>query len=337
MLAEHYACGEVLAVLANPGTGFSDAELYRVETARATWALRSWEASPERCRRLEEVLAVIRFAGAGGCEDWLALPQTTRRGEWLVEQNGRLWQLSQWLEGQADFNQAPSSTRLQEVMTALARFHQVTARLRLRSGVCNAIPCRLVECRAVADYLKILEEPIQREPNPRLQQVAWELWQRIAFQSTGLFDRGQPLGRLSCRLLPIFGDVWHDNLIFSGERFSGFIDYTAVHDDAAAVDLARLLGSLEWEGQIPWEAGLAAYESVQPLSEDEKKIIPWLHESGLVLGGLNWLKWNFVHRIGFPHPEAVLRRMQEVSRQLLSLASANPGALNFESGTLRFQ
>ncbi len=318
LLAEHFPCGEVSAVTANPGRGFSEANLYRVKADSGTFALRSWEASAERRGRLEAVFDVIRFACESGCGAFLSLPLATRQGEWLVEQQGRLWQLSRWLEGQADFNQAPSLSRLEGAVSALARFHQATARLRCRTGICNAIPCRLVECRAVANYLEILLEPIQREPNPRLQRVAWELWQRIAFQSQGLFERGQPLGRLTCRSQPIFGDAWHDNLIFDGARFSGFIDYTAVHDDAVSVDLARLLGSLQWEGRIPWDLGLTTYEAIRPLTEEEKKIIPWLHESGLVLGGLNWLKWNFVHRIEFPDPDAVLQRMQEVSRQLLA-------------------
>jgi hypothetical protein len=94
-----------------------------------------------------------------------------------------------------------------------------------------------------------------------------------------------------------------------------------------SVDLARLLGSLRLGGETPWEAGLAAYQSVSPLSLEEQKIIPWLHESGLVLGGLNWLKWIFVHRREFSRPAAVLQRMRELSRLLLELASAEAGTL----------
>lgn len=322
IIDRHYACGEVTAIVANPGSGFSGAELFRVETPAGTYALRGWEASPEQWKRLEESAAVIRFAAAQGCDGWLSLPQVTRGQDFLAEEAGYLWQLSRWLPGQPDFNQAPSLKRLQGALAGLAQFHQATLRMRTRSGVCNAIPCRLVECRAVANYLELLREPIQREPNPELQRVAWELWQRVALCSPGLFARGQPLGRLEFAVRPILGDVWHDNLIFEGERFSGFVDYTAVQDDAVSVDLARLLGSLRLEGKVPWEAGLEAYQAVVPLSADEQKIIPWLHESGLVLGGLNWLKWIFVHRYEFPRPAAVLQRMRELSRQLLDLASA---------------
>lgn len=322
LVARHFACGEVRGVGANPGCGFSGAELFRIETPMGVYALRGWEANPERRKRLEESTAVIRFAAAQGCAGWLSAPLVTRGQALLAEDAGQLWQLSPWLPGQPDFNQAPSLERLQGALAALARFHQATLRMRTRQGVCNAIPCRLVECRAVANYLELLREPIQREPNPELLQVAWELWQRVALCSPQLFERGQPLGRLEFALRPILGDVWHDNLIFEGERFSGFVDYTAVQDDAVSVDLARLVGSLRLEGKVPWEAGLEAYQAVSPLSADEQKIIPWLHESGLVLGGLNWLKWIFVHRSQFPQPAAVLQRMRELSRQLLDLASA---------------
>jgi len=321
-VARHYACGAVNSVVSNPGSGFSGAELFRIETATGCFALRGWEASAERRRRLEESTAVICFAASKGCDALLSIPQLTRGGERLAEEAGYLWQLSHWLPGQPDFNSFPSLARLQVALAGLAQFHQATLGLRTRRGVCNAIPCRLVECRAIANYLELLKDPIQREPNPQLQQVAWELWQRVAFCSPGLFDRGQPLGRLEFALRPVLGDIWHDNLIFEGERLSGFVDYTAIQDDAVSVDLARLLGSLRLNGEGPWQAGLAAYQAVSPLSADEQKIIPWLHESGLVLGGLNWLKWIFVHRHEFPRADAVLQRMQELSRQLLELASA---------------
>lgn len=327
LVAQHYACGEVSSIVANPGSGFSGAELFRVHTTAGVYALRSWEASGEQRKRLEASLAVIRHAAAQGCESFLSVPISTRRRAWIAEDAGRLWQLSRWLDGQPDFNRAPSLERLQAVLLALARFHQATGRLRKRLGGCNAIPCRLVECRAVANYLDLLREPIQRESNPELQQVAWELWQRVSFRSPGLFERGQPLGRLEFTIRPILGDVWHDNLIFADSGFSGFVDYTAIQDDAVSVDLARLLGSLRLGGETPWEAGLAAYQSVSPLSLEEQKIIPWLHESGLVLGGLNWLKWIFVHRREFSRPAAVLQRMRELSRLLLELASAEAGTL----------
>ena len=139
-----------------------------------------------------------------------------------------------------------------------------------------------------------------------------------------MFERGQPLGQLTFLIRPVLGDLWRENVLFTKENFSGFVDYTAIRTDAVSIDLARLLGSLRWEGRIPWKAGLAAYEEVAPLTSEEKKILPWLHESGLVLGGLNWLQWIFVHRIKFLHPQAALRRMQEVSRQLLELETESP-------------
>lgn len=327
LVAEHYACGEVTAVAPNPGSGFSGAELFQVETSVGRYALRGWESCPERSTRLEESTAVICFAAAHGCSSFLSLPLATRRGAWMAEEAGQVWQLSRWLEGKPDFNQAPSLERLQGAVGALARFHLAVKRFRQRPGVCNAIPCRLVECRALANYLELLQEPIQRESNPDLQRVAWELWQRVSFRSPGLFERGQPLGRLQFVVHPVLGDVWHDNLIFSAERFSGFVDYTAIHDDAAVVDLVRLVGSLRLDGEVPWEAALAAYEAIEPLSADERKIIPWLYESGLVLGGLNWLKWIFVHRREFLQPAAVLQRMQELSRQLLELTGEAGGVL----------
>lgn len=319
LLHEHYPCGELRGLVHNPGTGFSGADLYRVETAGGRYALRGWESSPEQRQRLDQAFSVIRFAVEQGCGDFLSAAVPSRGGERLVEAHGQLWQLSRWLEGEPNFNAAPNATKLRGALQSLAKFHQTTARYESRQGCCNAIPCRLVECRAVSNYLELLKEPIQREPNAELQRIAWELWQRISFRSPGLFERGQPLGQLSFLVRPVFGDPWRENVLFSEENFSGFVDYTAIRTDAVSVDLARLLGSLKLAGRVPWAAGIEAYEEVSPLTEDEKKILPWLHESGLVLGGLNWLQWIFVHRMKFSQPKAVLERMREVSQQLLDL------------------
>ncbi len=319
LLQEHFQCGELRGLVGNPGTGFSGADLYRVETATGRYALRGWESSPEQRQRLDQAFSVVQFAVEHGCSDFLSAAVPSRGGEGLVEAHGRLWQLSRWLEGETNFNVAPSAHKLRGALRSLAKFHQTMARYESRQGCCNAVPCRLVECRAVANYLQLLQEPIQREPNTELQRTAWELWQRVSFRSPGLFERGQPLGQLSFLVRPVLGDLWRENVLFGGENFSGFVDYTAIRTDAVSVDLARLLGSLKLEGRIPWEAGIAAYEEVSRLTDDEKKILPWLHESGLVLGGLNWLQWIFVHRMQFSQPKAVLQRMQEVSRQLLEL------------------
>ena len=283
LLQEHYPCGELRGLVGNPGTGFSGADLYRVETATGRYALRGWESSPEQRQRLDQAFSVVQFAVEHGCGDFLSAAVPSRGGEGLVEAHGRLWQLSRWLEGEPNFNVAPSAHKLRGALRSLAKFHQTMARYESRQGCCNAVPCRLVECRAVANYLQLLQEPIQREPNTELQRTAWELWQRVSFRSPGLFERGQPLGQLSFLVRPVLGDLWRENVLFGGENISGFVDYTAIRTDA------------------------------------EKKILPWLHESGLVLGGLNWLQWIFVHRMQFSQPKAVLQRMQEVSRQLLEL------------------
>lgn len=324
LLREHYQCGELVGLIFNPGIGFSGADLCRLETTTGRYALRGWELTTERRVRLERALSVVRFAIAEGCGDFLSAEVPGRGGERLVEAHGQVWQLSRWLEGEPQIEAAATSAQLRGAMRSLARFHRVTARYETREGVGHAIPGRLGECRTIAQTLELLQGPIQREPQAELQRIAWELWQRIAFRSVGMFERGQPLGQLCLRIQPVFGDVWRGNAIFAGENFSGFVDYTAIRSDPVSVDLARLLGSFKLNGRVPWGVGIEAYEEVSPLTDDEKKILPWLHESGLVLGGLNWLQWIFVHRMEFPNPRAVLQRMQEVSRLILELEVETP-------------
>ena len=66
LLQEHYPCGELRGLVFNPGTGFSGADLYRVETATGRYALRGWESSLEQRQRLEQAFSVIRYAGEQG-------------------------------------------------------------------------------------------------------------------------------------------------------------------------------------------------------------------------------------------------------------------------------
>ena len=73
--------------------------------------------------------------------------------------------------------------------------------------------------------------------------------------------------------------------------------------------------------QPAWAAGLAAYEEVRPLSAAERSQLPAFLHSGLVVGGMNWLRWLCVEGRQFSDPAQVLARMEAIAagqRRLLS-------------------
>lgn len=88
-------------------------------------------------------------------------------------------------------------------------------------------------------------------------------------------------------------DVQHDHVLFTGDEVTGLIDFGAAAWDAPAVDVARLLGSLVGDDAAAWQRGLAAYEEVRPLSDDDRQAIGFLDSSAVVLAPLNWLRWLY--------------------------------------------
>jgi len=93
-----------------------------------------------------------------------------------------------------------------------------------------------------------------------------------------LFDREWP------KDLPsgvIHADLFPDNVFFLGEKLSGLIDFYFACNDFYAYDVATCLNAWCFEkdfsfNQTKGRALLAAYQSVRPLSEEEKQALPIL-------------------------------------------------------------
>jgi Ser/Thr protein kinase RdoA (MazF antagonist) len=92
-------------------------------------------------------------------------------------------------------------------------------------------------------------------------------------------------------LQPCLCDVWHDHVLFERDGLTGLIDYGSAKVDHAAVDLARLLGSLVGDDAKNWAIALRAYRMVRPLAAEEEELSHFLDETGTVLGVANWLRW----------------------------------------------
>src|SRR5262249_13985983 len=75
----------------------------------------------------------------------------TREGGTWVETNGRLWELTTWLPGRADYHQHPTPVHLRAACTALAQLHGVWARFAGAPGPCPAVRRRIERARAWAE------------------------------------------------------------------------------------------------------------------------------------------------------------------------------------------
>jgi homoserine kinase type II len=110
--------------------------------------------------------------------------------------------------------------------------------------------------------------------------------------------------------------VWHDHVLFSGDAVSGLVDYGSVRIDHAAVDLARLLGSLVGDDSAGWEAGLEAYVALRPLSQSEQGLARALDQTGTILGMANWLRWLYLEHRVFVDRKAVADRLGALVRRI---------------------
>ena len=112
-----------LVGLGNHG-GFSGARLWRLEAGGQALCLRAWPPSKPSSQRLEMIHGCMQRACAAGLAFVPAL-RTAGDGATAVEHAGRLWEITSWMPGRADFHERPTVARLEAVMTALAELHAV--------------------------------------------------------------------------------------------------------------------------------------------------------------------------------------------------------------------
>jgi homoserine kinase type II len=149
-------------------------------------------------------------------------------------------------------------------------------------------------------------------------EKAWHLIQslipRLPDQLTPWLARIVPVQPCLC-------DVWHDHVLFEGDKVTGLVDYGSVKIDHVAVDLARLLGSLIGDDQDMQILGLEAYRLVRPLSPEETALVQVLDETGTVLGGVTWLRWLYQENRHYESRDSVARRLASLVGRMEHLAA----------------
>jgi Ser/Thr protein kinase RdoA (MazF antagonist) len=241
-----------------------------------------------------------------------AVIPTTHGATW-AERAGRLWDLTRWLPGQADFHAQPTVARLEAACVALARLHIAWAGVCPQVGPCPGIQCRLERTR---EWMVLVpsgwQPPLDRtreDPVHSWAERAWRLLRRWMDHVPRVLsvwaERPLPLQPCLC-------DIWHDHVLFDGDTIAGLIDYGGVKIDHVAVDLARLLGSMVGDRKDLRAAGLHAYSRWRRLSWEEEALVSILDETGTLIGMANWLKWLYREGRYFEDRAAVARRLAEL-------------------------
>lgn len=302
-------------------SGFSAADVWRVETAAAPMCVRRWPVEHPGPARLAEMHAILRKASVAGC-NFVPVPIGARDGvSTFVEDGGRLWEVTPWMPGQP--NDTPSLTvpRRWSALAALASFHSAVA-----SEGRNAVPQlspglsqrrELLE-RCLAGPLLPLEQTNLPKP--------WEKLRSRRDDYLSLFPRAamkvHPLlvaaAAIPVVLQPCIRDIRCEHVLFTGDEVTGWVDYGAMRDEHSAVDVARLSSDL-CDDRISPALAWGEYAQFRgPTFADP--VGPQLVEafvcSGILLSPYNWFRWILVEGRDFSDRKAVVARIDELLRRL---------------------
>ncbi len=325
VLAEYPAPFQSRAVesLGSAG-GYSGACFWRVTADAGSLCLRRWPVEHPSRERLSFIHAVLRHVHEQGLT-FIPAPFETTAGQTFVNHAGHFWELTQWLPGTADYHRAPSDQKLAAAMQALAYFHTAAATCPAASPQHEPSP-GLQERRArIMELLQSgcgkIAAAITPHIWPALEPRARRLLALFTSRAPAVLARVESTARLAVPLQPCIRDVWHDHVLFSGDVVSGIIDFGALRVETVAADIARLLGSLIADDTDRWHRGLAAYQSVRPLSPNERSLVRIFDESTVLLSGMNWLEWLYVQHRHFDDRPRILARLDET---LTRLANQQP-------------
>jgi Ser/Thr protein kinase RdoA (MazF antagonist) len=274
------------------------------------FCLRAWPASgpaPERLNAIHRLMDQGRTAGL----EFVPTVLRTSAGRTHVEQASRLWDLTTWMPGRADFHERPTSARLEGACLALARLHAVWARTPCPPAPCPAILRRLSCTREWLDLTASGWRPVFAAGDP-VAPSAGRAWRLLQAQVSKIPERLAPWTVVPLPLQPCLCDVWHAHVLFEGDTVGGLVDYGSVKVDHVAVDLARLLGSLVPDDSPKTALGLAVYERLRPLTDREQSLVGLLDETGTILAAVNWLRWLYRDGRHFEDRTAIARRLEQL-------------------------
>ena len=317
------------------GSGFSGSEVFLVrQPPDKRFVLKSFAAGVTLGRAAWVHALMIHLAAAG----LGTVPRLLRRRAeaaapgidcqtLVADETGRLWEVATFLEGGP--RTAPTDEETAAALAALARLHAAAATLPGSAPGAEPSPgirARRMQAERVQATPWRLLEPETRRVAPAA--VAGPLLEAIAVFESGrgpdAIRRIAAVEPIAVGVQPVLRDVWSDHVLFLADgRLAGFIDFHAAGRDTPATDLARLLGSWEFPPSpagtvaLPaWRHALDAYEAVRPLEPGERRLVPWLHATGVICGLDNWFRWLITERREFHDLAGVQARITRLVGRL---------------------
>jgi Ser/Thr protein kinase RdoA (MazF antagonist) len=286
----------------------SDSPLWQIESASGVFALRGWSADHiQQAALAHRLLSHVERSRAG----WTPcpLPVAEGHGTLFTSPDGMHWELAPWLPGEAEFESHSSDTRLNAACRSLAEFHLLACKLSVDATDHSAIKRHLHQLDRLTTELAAGVFANVKRSRKSFHDVLCEGAKIGRQQLTPLY--GLALPRQCC-----WGDAWHNNFLFAGDKVSGLVDFATVRVDTPTADLARLLGSATAEHFDWWQPGLEAYAAVRPLTVAERQATEALDTSGAVLSLANWVRWLRIEGRTFRDQAKAHDRLQHFDRRL---------------------
>jgi homoserine kinase type II len=272
------------------------------------FALRRWPLV--ELSRLRFIHALQEFASMQ--VDFVPQLQRTSEGDTIAALEGRYWELATWLPGVADFCRDPTDARLVAAMQALARLHIGWEHFPTRMTGVAVSPAMQSRREQLADYRKLVPE-LRRLTSTwaELERPGARILDHFEQRADAIDYQLREASHWPVALQPCLRDIWHDHVLFTGDAVTGVVDFGAARVESVAGDIARLTGSLIHGDASQWEAAIAAYERVRPLSEVERKLIPVFDQSSVAMSGMQWLEWLLIDQRQF-EMRRVIARLDEI-------------------------
>lgn len=292
-------------------SGFSGAQVWRLECAARQWAARRWpeNSRAERLAWIQNILLNLPESIP------IPKPLLSHSGHAFLEFDRFFWTIEPWLPGQADYWYQPSEKKLTAAMHALAQFHRATSRWATGPQPIPSITERVDALRQHAESLMIYATSIP-DAQDELASLGRELLTLAREQLPTWLSALSPLIDVETMLIPCIRDIWHDHILFTGGQVTGLIDFGAMRMDSIAVDLARLIGSLVGDNLLLRKLAVEAYCAANPFNPSDLRLVDLIDGSSQVIAGLNWIRWLYVENRTFDHPARVHERMRNILNRL---------------------
>ncbi len=308
--------------------GLSGASVWQGESLHGRVALRCWPTAHPSRERLAQIHAAMIAARELGqacvpklLRNWMGETFATE-----VNPNGeqRLWELTQWMPGTADYLQSPSETRLRSAVERLACLH--VAWRQVTAVPPTVSPTVLDRCQKLQQWIERLPEltrwrMVHGTLSPQMQELTTESVRQLAERGAELLVALRGLQAIPVTLHFVLRDIWSDHILFTEDQVTGIIDYGAARVDEPATDVARLLGSLEPFHRELWQRGWEFYEKLNPHVDGAR--VQVLDRVASLLSALQWLEWLVVEPRRFDaRPAELIARWGRLVARLKSQSSA---------------